>query len=338
MWRDLAPARPVVDERRLLPPALHDRRARARTRGSSSRRAPGTSGSRPTPSATVVAWWDAGSGAGAVRAPAVPPRLGARRRRVRRPARRGHAPWPRSTLLRERGFRPTRPIGVAVFVEEEGSRFGLACLGRGWRPVRVVRTEAACAARPGRRALDEAMAVAGLEVEIRSPGWIERRRASWSCTSSRAATWSTGARPSGWRAAIWPHGRYRFDIAGVAEPRRDDADGGPARPDAHLRDDGARGRTSRPGSAGQRATFGRVEVAPNATNAIPSRVTAWLDARAVRRGGARRAGRASRRGRRTERAERDGTTLTVTAESVSPAVDFDPPRRPRRSRGPDGAP
>ena len=31
--------------------------------------------------------------------------------------------------------------------------------------------------------------------------------------------------------------------------------------------------------AGQRATFGRVEVAPNGTNAVPSRVTAWLDAR-----------------------------------------------------------
>ena len=32
-------------------------------------------------------------------------------------------------LLRERGVVPARPIGVAVFVEEEGSRFGLACLG-----------------------------------------------------------------------------------------------------------------------------------------------------------------------------------------------------------------
>src|SRR4051812_21849352 len=32
-------------------------------------------------------------------------------------------------VLRERGFRPARPIGVSVFVEEEGSRFGLACLG-----------------------------------------------------------------------------------------------------------------------------------------------------------------------------------------------------------------
>ncbi len=32
-------------------------------------------------------------------------------------------------LLRERGFEPDRPIGVSAFVEEEGSRFGLACLG-----------------------------------------------------------------------------------------------------------------------------------------------------------------------------------------------------------------
>jgi N-carbamoyl-L-amino-acid hydrolase len=32
-------------------------------------------------------------------------------------------------LLRERGFEPARPVGVSVFVEEEGSRFGLACLG-----------------------------------------------------------------------------------------------------------------------------------------------------------------------------------------------------------------
>jgi N-carbamoyl-L-amino-acid hydrolase len=32
-------------------------------------------------------------------------------------------------LLRDRGTTPAKPIGVAVFVEEEGSRFGLACLG-----------------------------------------------------------------------------------------------------------------------------------------------------------------------------------------------------------------
>ena len=32
-------------------------------------------------------------------------------------------------LLRDRGFTPSRPLGIGVFVEEEGSRFGRACLG-----------------------------------------------------------------------------------------------------------------------------------------------------------------------------------------------------------------
>src|SRR6185295_9573789 len=32
-------------------------------------------------------------------------------------------------LLRSRGFRPSRPIGVASFADEEGARFGVACGG-----------------------------------------------------------------------------------------------------------------------------------------------------------------------------------------------------------------
>src|ERR1017187_1725028 len=32
-------------------------------------------------------------------------------------------------LLRERGVVPARPVAVAAFCEEEGARFGVACLG-----------------------------------------------------------------------------------------------------------------------------------------------------------------------------------------------------------------
>src|SRR6476661_9608741 len=32
-------------------------------------------------------------------------------------------------VLRSRGVQPTRPIAVGAFAEEEGSRFGIACLG-----------------------------------------------------------------------------------------------------------------------------------------------------------------------------------------------------------------
>ncbi|NED54555.1 M20/M25/M40 family metallo-hydrolase, partial [Micromonospora aurantiaca] len=31
--------------------------------------------------------------------------------------------------LREQGVRPGRPIGIGAFAEEEGARFGVACLG-----------------------------------------------------------------------------------------------------------------------------------------------------------------------------------------------------------------
>jgi beta-ureidopropionase / N-carbamoyl-L-amino-acid hydrolase len=73
---------------------------------------------------------------------------------------------------------------------------------------------------------------------------------------------------------------------------------------------------------GQRATFGRLETRPNSTNSVPSAVTAWLDVRAgtddqlddliatITR-------------QAEERAERDGTTLAVTAESVSGPIEFD---------------
>jgi N-carbamoyl-L-amino-acid hydrolase len=75
--------------------------------------------------------------------------------------------------------------------------------------------------------------------------------------------------------------------------------------------------------ADQRATFGRVEVTPNGTNAVPSRVTAWLDARASSEPALDSLVDAITDQAR-DRAERDGTELSVTAESVSGAVAFDP--------------
>ena len=74
---------------------------------------------------------------------------------------------------------------------------------------------------------------------------------------------------------------------------------------------------------GQRATFGRVAVEPNGTNAMPSRVTAWLDARCASDAALAELV-ASIRTQATDRAGRDGTRLRVTAESVSASVAFDP--------------
>jgi N-carbamoyl-L-amino-acid hydrolase len=69
------------------------------------------------------------------------------------------------------------------------------------------------------------------------------------------------------------------------------------------------------------ATVGRVEVQPNATNAIPASASAWLDARAADEDTLRSLVEAVRK-RAEERAGRDGTGLTLTTESETGEVAF----------------
>src|SRR5690606_10526691 len=87
---------------------------------------------------------------------------------------------------------------------------------------------------------------------------------------------------------------------------------------------------------GAHATVGRLSVYPNATNAVPEAVTAWLDARAAEQSTLDSLVTNVQR-RVVERAARDGTTVEVAAESVSPAVAFDAALRERlvAALGPD---
>jgi beta-ureidopropionase / N-carbamoyl-L-amino-acid hydrolase len=147
--------------------------------------------------------------------------------------------------------------------------------------------------------------------------------------------------PVGLASAIWPHGRYRFDFTGEANHA-----GTTAMADRHdpmltyAMTALAANKQARLVSTGSttgiadiaRATFGRVEVIPNGTNAIPSRVTAWLDARCDSEERLAELVAAIEK-QAQERAGRDGTRLDVTAESVSPAVLFDPELGERLARG-----
>jgi N-carbamoyl-L-amino-acid hydrolase len=126
----------------------------------------------------------------------------------------------------------------------------------------------------------------------------------------------------GLASEIWPHGRWRFDFAGQANHAgttrmEDRAD--PMLTYAMT----ALAANKQARVAGERATFGRVEVTPNGTNAVPSRVLAWLDARCSSEDALGELVETVTR-QASERAERDGTAVEVTAESVSGAVAFDP--------------
>ena len=128
-------------------------------------------------------------------------------------------------------------------------------------------------------------------------------------------------------SAIWPHGRWRLDFRGMA-----DHAGATRMADRHdpMTAYAATVLAARrlATDADARATFGRLEVAPGGTNAIPSRVRAWLDARAATEDDLERlVDGIVAEARRA--AEADGTDVETIAESVSPAVTFDVPLRDR---------
>ena len=209
-----------------------------------------------------------------------PPGLGARRRRVRRPARR------RVRLRRGRpaagaGVQP-RPgrSAVASFGDEEGARFGIACAGSRLLTGALDPDRARALRDADGVTMAEAMAAAGHDPAHLGPDHETLRRIGMFVelhVEQGRGLVDLGP-PVGVGSAIWPHGRWRFDLAGRGQPRRHHPAGGPPRPDAGA----GRGRPGRPlrrAGARRLATVGKVLVEPNGVNAIPSPVTAWLDAR-----------------------------------------------------------
>ncbi|TIC83040.1 allantoate amidohydrolase [Nocardioides sp. GY 10127] len=229
--------------------------------------------------------------------------------------------------LRERGVAPTRPLGVSVFVEEEGSRFGLACLGSRLATGEVALEDALARRDRDGTSLEDALAAADLGGGSRDgqavPGLLDLSGVGCfvelHVEQGRHLVDTDAA--VGLASRIWPHGRYRFDVTGRA-----DHAGATRMEDRHdpllTFSMTALAANKQARLAGQRATFGRLDVAPNATNAIPSRVTGWLDARADS-DEALAALVEAITAQAAARAERDGTALSVTPESVSQAVAFD---------------
>jgi N-carbamoyl-L-amino-acid hydrolase len=217
--------------------------------------------------------------------------------------------------LRTDGHDPGRPIAIAAFVEEEGGRFGVPCLGSRLLTGAIDPGKAARLTDRDGISFGEALGgePAGLLPELQSrigtlvELHIEQGRAL--------------EVPVGVGSAIWPHGRWRFDFTGRGDhagttrmaDRRD-----PMLTFAYT----VLAANKEARLAGAHATVARAEIEPNATNAIPSLIRGWLDARATDTATLETLVAAVIK-RAEERAKRDGTEVRVTGESVSAEVAFD---------------
>ncbi|HEY7430703.1 MAG TPA: allantoate amidohydrolase [Streptosporangiaceae bacterium] len=230
-------------------------------------------------------------------------------------------------LLIERGCRPLRPLAVAAFCEEEGGRFGLACLGSRLL-VGATDPDAARALRDRDGVtLAEAMAAAGQDPAALGPAggllagvaaYVELHIEQGRALADLGAAVGVGER-------IWPHGRWRLSFTGRA-----DHAGTATLADRHdpVLPCAAAVLAAREAAAahGSRATVGRILTQPGAVNAVCSSATAWLDARAPD-GATLRAVFGQVLAAAQEAAGQHGVTLDVTQESVTEAVDFDPALR-----------
>jgi N-carbamoyl-L-amino-acid hydrolase len=217
--------------------------------------------------------------------------------------------------LRRDRHEPARPIAIAAFVEEEGGRFGVPCLGS--RLLTGAIDPRKAGALKDRDGITFAEAL-GAEPAGPLPRLTDRVSALIELHIEQGRALEV---PVGVASAIWPHGRWRFDFTG-----RGDHAGTTRMTD---RNDPmltfaytvlAANKEAR--LAGAHATMARAEIRPNATNAIPSLVRGWLDARAADTSTLDRLVEAVLK-RATEQAGRDGTQVVVEPESLSPEVAFD---------------
>lgn len=220
--------------------------------------------------------------------------------------------------VRERGWALRRPVGVVAFAEEEGGRFGVPCLGSRLLTGELAADRAAGLTDRDGITLAEAL---GAQPAGPRPELLGRIGAFVELHIEQGRALVDLAAPVGVASGIWPHGRWRMDFTGEANHA------GATRM-ADRRDPMltyaftvlAANKEAR--RYGAQATVGRVEVEPNATNAVPSLVRGWLDARAAEVGTLDALVDAIGQ-KATERAVRDGTGVRLTRESVSPLVEFD---------------
>jgi len=227
--------------------------------------------------------------------------------------------------LQAERFRPARPIVAVVFAEEEGSRFGLPCLGSrlmvGASDPGAVRTRADSEG----VTFDEAWTAAGLDPSTigRDTERLGRLGAFIELHVEQGVDLEDRGMPLATASAIIPHGRWRLIVDGEGNHAGTTPMVGRHDPVVALAEVVLAARdTAFAAGPDARATVGRVAVTPNGTNVIASRAEAWLDIRAADDDEVRTI-LADTLARAEALVAAEGCTLTVVEESFSSIVAFD---------------
>lgn len=227
-------------------------------------------------------------------------------------------------ILRNRGIRPLRPLAIAVFPEEEGSRFGVACLGSrlltgALDPDRARNlkdadgnTYADVAAANGQDprfigADHKTLRQLGMFVELH----VEQGRGLIDL-----------GQPVAIGSSILGHGRWKLSVHGegnhagttLMKDRKDPMIAA-AKIMIGIRDTAAKYRDAR-------ATVGRLQPVPGGTNVIASRVDMWIDVRHPRDEVTAALVESIHLNAQVMAAE-ENCAVTFGAESLSPTVHFD---------------
>jgi N-carbamoyl-L-amino-acid hydrolase len=224
--------------------------------------------------------------------------------------------------LRGRETVMRRPLAIVNFGDEEGARFGLACVGSRLASGQLTPAHAAKLRDADGVSLPQAMEAAGYDPEAIGPDPERRGRrgAFVELHVEQGRALADTPHAVGVASAIWPHGRWRFDFHGEAnhagttrlEDRRD-----PMLTYANT----VLAARKKARLAGALATFGKVSVEPNGVNAIASLVRGWLDSRAADEATLAEVVAEIERAA-VERGARDGVEVRVTRESFTPVVEF----------------
>jgi len=232
-------------------------------------------------------------------------------------------------ILNGREPQPPQPLAVVAFADEEGGRFQTPTFGSrnltGVFPLTesLERTDAAGIT------LAQALRDAGLDPEHmgRDQQALDRIAAMIEVHIEQEYTLAKLDQPLALGTQLLPHGRWRFDFEGESghagttpiaarhDPMLPLAAAVTAARAAAIREHGF-------------ATIGKLDISPNVTNCIAGSVRCWLDARASDSEATLRIVEATRAAAGTA-ADEHGVRLTVTQESLAPAVRFDPALRER---------